>query len=219
MLAFTIMALVSLEAREHPRARARIKVAYHFGGTTGVGRSGDISEGGIFVQCDHPARVGTRVYLRLLLPGCEPPDALKIIGTVTRSLEPIHSASREGEQVPGMGVHFEVAYSRTRSSLHDFVHNLLAHAEADAPPEVELLEESMAMAPATYVARFPTPAGYRRAKTLSGAEVEQAFAFQADVAAPAKPSQTSALATVVKALLAITVVALLIWAAIRLLPH
>ena len=174
------MARVSVESREHPRARARITVAYHHGATTGIGQSGDISEGGLFLECDHPAQVGARVYLRLHLPGTTRGEPLKVIGTVTRSVDRPQVAGARGKRSPGMGIRFEVAYSRTRDMLNDFVSNLLLHAGTDAPPEVELLAEELETTPQTWVARFPIPPGSPRAKTLSAAEVERVFAFQVD---------------------------------------
>jgi Tfp pilus assembly protein PilZ len=174
------MPLVSVESREHPRARARIQVAYHHGATTGIGLSGDISEGGLFLECDRPAQVGARVYLRLHLPGTTRREPLKVIGTVTRSVDRPGVAGARGSRAPGMGIRFEVAYSRTREVLNDFVSNLLEHEGTDAPPEVELLAEEMETTPQTWVARFPTPPGSPRAKTLSAAEVERVFAFHVD---------------------------------------
>jgi hypothetical protein len=115
----------SVDARVHPRARAHIRVEYHFGNTAGVGSTNDISEGGLFMRCDHSAEPGTRVYLRLYLPGSMDGEALKIIGMVKRR--------RSGAE-PGMGIHFEIAYSKTREQLGDFMRGVLVHA-SQPPPE------------------------------------------------------------------------------------
>jgi len=106
------------EARAHPRAPARVRVEYQFGSTIGVGHTNDISEGGLFLHCDDIATPGTRIYMELYLPGRQHPDALKIIGMVKRV-----------EEGTGMGIHFEVAYARTRQLLHDFMHDLLDDEE------------------------------------------------------------------------------------------
>ena len=117
------------EARAHPRARARIKVEYHFGSTTGVGHTMDISEGGIFLIGQRVARPGTRIYLRLYLPGSQA-DPLKLIGLVTRAVTP-----REDEDLEiGMGIHFEIAYARTRTALFGFIGALRSHEKGDSPP-------------------------------------------------------------------------------------
>ncbi len=102
------------EARAHPRAPARVRVEYHFGSTIGVGYTNDISEGGLFLHCDDFATPGTRIYMELYLPGRLHPEALKIIGMVKRV-----------QNEAGMGIHFEVAYARTRQLLQDFMHDLL----------------------------------------------------------------------------------------------
>lgn len=106
------------EARAHRRARARVRVEYHFGGTIGVGFTNDISEGGLFLHCEEIAPPGTRVYMELYLPGRRHPEALKIIGMVKRASDRA-----------GMGIRFEVAYARTRQLLHDFMHDLLDDEE------------------------------------------------------------------------------------------
>jgi Tfp pilus assembly protein PilZ len=214
VLACARMPLVSVESREHPRARARIKVAYHFGGSTGVGRSGDISEGGLFLECERPAQVGARVYLRLYLPGTAGQEPLKVIGTVTRSVNRPQVAGARGARPTGMGIRFEVAYSRTRDVLADFVGNLLEHAGADAPPEVELLEEDVEASLSTWVARFPQPPGTPRAQTLSAAEVERVFAFQVDSEAD-EPGQEGA--TLLRVVVLLAVLGAVLWAVLKYL--
>lgn len=84
----------------------------------GVGHTNDISEGGLFLHCDDVAEPGTRIYMELYLPGRRNPEALKIIGMVKRT-----------RQDTGMGIHFEVAYARTRQLLQDFMQDLLDHEE------------------------------------------------------------------------------------------
>ena len=154
------------EARAHPRARAHIKVEYHFGGTTGVGHSHDISEGGIFLFCDRVARPGTRVYLRLHLPGSRAGDPLKIIGLVKRAVDPFRVGSDQGTP-SGMGVEFEVAYARTREQLADFVETLLSAGQQDPPPAIQEIGGA-------YGARL----GGSEA-LLDHAGVERAFSFAA----------------------------------------
>jgi hypothetical protein len=173
------------EAREHRRARARIKVEYHFGTTTAAGQSNDISEGGLFLECDRVAPQGMRVYLRVHLPGSAAGDPLKIIGIVTRTVDADHAESAGSP--PGMGLHFEVAYARTREHLAEFMETLLLHSssplnESDAvePKDIRLVPGSTSENK-TYLARFPelASATYKRMDTLRPPEVDRVFAFDA----------------------------------------
>jgi uncharacterized protein (TIGR02266 family) len=120
-------AMPGTEARQHPRARTRVKVEYHFGASTGVGYTNDVSEGGMFLACRETAARGTRVYLRMHLPSAAAGEPLKIIGLVTR----VVAATDTGPA--GMGIHFEVAYARTREALADFLEALLALDANGAP--------------------------------------------------------------------------------------
>jgi hypothetical protein len=164
-------ALPGPDAREHPRAKARIKVEYHFGSTTGAGHTADISEGGMFLACADTAQQGARVYLRIYLPGSQAGDPLKIIGVVTRADRPVVSGATPAKRRQGMGIHFEVAYSRTRESLSDFMRTLLIHP--DALGEIERL----AGPETAYGVRLsPGPA---REEMLSTEELASAFAFDA----------------------------------------
>lgn len=167
--------MAQAEAREHRRARARVRVEYHFGTSTALGHSGDISEGGMFLECDRVAPQGTRVYLRVHLPGSRAGDPLKIIGTVTRTVDAEH-AETAGSPA-GMGLHFEVAYARTREQLAEFMDSLLQH-NSEEPRDIRLLKGSTEENK-TYLARFPAlpDASYQRLDTLRPPEVERVFAF------------------------------------------
>jgi hypothetical protein len=165
----------SAESRQHPRARARIKVEYHFGSTTGVGHTNDISEGGIFLTCSPIAPVGTRIYLRLHLPGSQAGEPLKIIGMVTRSVE------KGPQRESGMGVHFEVAYSRTRESLGGFVDDLLTVSSSQ--PVARPSRDIVAVQGSTdkdpeYAVRFPSVTEQPTPPQFNAEQVQQAFAFK-----------------------------------------
>jgi len=164
------------ESRAHPRAKAHIKVEYHFGTTTGIGHSDDISEGGLLLSCDHPAEPGTRVYLRLHLPGSQSADPLKLIGVVTRSMP--RTGMEDADAGPAMAVAFQVAYSRTREQLHGFMEMLFEGEGA----LVDRLDDGEA--PAAFVARFPELDGHERAQTLPPRELDAAFSFDTGPAEP-----------------------------------
>ena len=156
---------------------ARVKVEYHFGSTTGVGHSNNISEGGIFLVCDRVAGAGTRVYLRLHLPGSLQGDPLKIIGIVIRSTKPVSQGGLGGDQESGMGIHFEVAYARTREALSDFIETILI--EGAAPPSSIHPVSGATEEDPEYAMRFPSVRG-PAPESMSADEVQQAFAFASD---------------------------------------
>jgi hypothetical protein len=188
------------DAREHPRASARIKVEYNFGSTTGVGHTLDISEGGLFLSCHRIAQPGTRVYLRLYLPGSALGDPLKVIGVVVRAREPFASSGKNPAD-EGMGIHFEVAYARTREALNDFVQNLLLHPDLGGQ-NIEMVPGSSHEHPA-FAVQLATDEP--RGKTLSAYELNAAFSFEPkDEAAGGRLNKIGALA--VKVLLFLAVV-------------
>lgn len=192
-------ALPGPDAREHPRAKARIKVEYHFGSTTGAGHTTDISEGGMFLACSDTAQQGARVYLRIYLPGSQAGDPLKIIGVVTRADRPVATTAAAEARQHGMGIHFEVAYSRTRESLSDFMRTLLIHP--DALGEIERLDGPE---PAYGVRLSPGPA---RGEMLSSEELASAFAFDARHRSMAPESDPASNLTI-RLLIALVVLAL-----------
>ncbi len=161
------------DAREHPRASARIKVEYNFGSTTGVGHTTDISEGGLFLCCRRIAQAGTRVYLRLHLPGSMTGEPLKVIGAVVRSRRPFSAAGGDPSQ-EGMGIQFEVAYAKTREALNDFVNNLLLHPDLGGQ-NIKMVPGATHDQPAFSVQLADDEP---RGKTLSAHELNAAFAFE-----------------------------------------
>ncbi len=171
--------MAEAEGRQHPRAQARIKVEYHFGSSTGVGYTNDISEGGIYLASSPIAPIGTRIYLRMHLPGSHAGEPLKIIGLGTRAID-----SAEGKIKPGMGIHFEVAYARTRESLGDFIDSLLAIGQ---DPRA-VLGRDMVKADASgdgdtrFSLSFPASDDQPASKPLDAGELKQAFAFKAPAA-------------------------------------
>lgn len=116
---------MSAEARQHPRARAKILVEFHHGSTTGLGQTNDVSEGGMFLETDTLAPVGTRVYLRLRIPGEDGETTSSMIGVVRR----VEPEGRDGGP-RGMGIRFEVAYAKARLSLGGFVGEALTDPDA-----------------------------------------------------------------------------------------
>ncbi len=198
------------DAREHPRASARIKAEYNFGSTTGVGHTTNISEGGIFLCCRRIAQPGTRVYLRLYLPGSMVGDPLKVIGVVVRSRQPFTVAGSNPSE-EGMGIRFEVAYARTREALNDFVQNLLLHPDLGGH-NIEMVPGSSHEHPA-FAVQLATDEP--RGKTLSAHELNAAFSFEPrDDASEIRWGKLGALA--VKLLLVVAVVGTAAYLAARM---
>jgi type IV pilus assembly protein PilZ len=111
------------ERREHQRFETAIAVDYASGETFLFAYLQNISEMGIFIRTDHPARVGTRLRLRFQVEEGEP---LTLDGEVTW-LNPLRES---GDNLnPGMGVRFieltpdkreeVVGLVRTVAYLHD----------------------------------------------------------------------------------------------------
>jgi type IV pilus assembly protein PilZ len=88
------------ERREHQRFDTSIAVDYASGETFLFAYLQNISEMGIFIRTDHPARVGTRLRLRFQVEHGEP---LTLDGEVTW-INPLRAS---GDNLnPGMGVRF-----------------------------------------------------------------------------------------------------------------
>lgn len=169
------------DVREHPRAPARIKVEYNFGSTTGVGYTSDISEGGLFVCCHRMAQPGVRIYLRLHLPGSMSGEPLKIIGSVKRARGSSAAWPGCADDSEGMGIHFEVAYSRTREALSDFIQNLLLQG-VPGPDRIRAVPGSSSDQPLYGVQLAP---GEAPPQAMSATELDAAFAFVTHSGLPA----------------------------------
>jgi type IV pilus assembly protein PilZ len=88
------------ERREHVRFETAISVDYASGETFLFAYLQNISEMGIFIRTDHPARVGSRLRLRFNVDEGEP---LTLDGEVTW----INPLRETGDNLnPGMGVRF-----------------------------------------------------------------------------------------------------------------
>ena len=120
------------DRREHQRFDTSIAVDYASGETFLFAYLQNISEMGIFIRTDHPARVGTKLRLRFQVEDGEP---LTLEGEVTW----INPLRESGDNLnPGMGVRFieltpdkreeVVGLVRTVAYLHDDERNEDAQA-------------------------------------------------------------------------------------------
>lgn len=77
--------------------------------------SRDVSEGGIFLECDIPAKIGSFLFLSFELPG--KPEPIKVTGQVVRS-------QSIGDDFDGIGVRFMGLPPATAQLLQNFLQNL-----------------------------------------------------------------------------------------------
>ena len=161
------MAPTPAQARAHPRAQKRVRVEYHYGSVMGVGWTNDISEGGISLYAEHTAPAGSRIYLRIYLSDDPATQPLKVIGMVKRT-----QRGGDDNQPVGMGIHFEVAYSRTREQLSSFMHNMLVCGQL-GPDDANAHQRRSAIAAEASELASEEPDTLGPRQTLASVEEEQ----------------------------------------------
>jgi type IV pilus assembly protein PilZ len=80
----------------------------------------DINEGGLFIETDAPAGLGTEVLLKFQLPGSE--DPIKLTGRV------VWTSNDRPSAVPGMGIEFGDLDERARGQINRVVRQLRSGA-------------------------------------------------------------------------------------------
>ncbi|MCS6797758.1 MAG: TIGR02266 family protein [Myxococcota bacterium] len=103
------------ERRSHPRFEAHLEVDYAHGDTFLFAYVENISEMGIFVRTDDPARVGTRLTLRFSPRDAEP---LLLQGEVVW-INPVRPGGDNPN--PGMGIRFVELSADQRERLVELV--------------------------------------------------------------------------------------------------
>jgi type IV pilus assembly protein PilZ len=76
----------------------------------------NINEGGIFVETERPADLGSSITLQFRMPGNDEP--IQALGRVARVSDGSH------EDPPGMGIEFEHLDADARSRIDDLVRSL-----------------------------------------------------------------------------------------------
>ncbi len=76
----------------------------------------NINEGGMFVETDAPADLGSPVELEFRIPGSEEP--IQVLGRVVRA-----TVGDQGDP-PGMGIEFENLDAQSRELINELVRNL-----------------------------------------------------------------------------------------------
>jgi hypothetical protein len=102
------------ERRQRARTRQELNVSYRMVGESSVDLTRDISEGGLFLDCERPLPLGTR--LELFLPDPDDPDAtIRVEAVVVRV---VWGGRRGGRPVaPGMAVEFAATDDDARALI------------------------------------------------------------------------------------------------------
>jgi uncharacterized protein (TIGR02266 family) len=119
-----------LDLREMRRLPIRLAVRFRSAVRQGAGHTRDLNEAGLFIVDPSPLPEDTRVELELDFPGADEPLALE--GVVS------HTVVLEDEDVPGMGVRFEID-DRARAKLAAVVDELERRFMAGDLPDDALL--------------------------------------------------------------------------------
>ena len=106
----------SVERRRSERADVLVRVDYQTVDEIFSDFARNINEGGMFVETDQPAAVGTQVSLQFRIPGSDQP--VVSTGTVVRVSDDTSAGS------PGMGIEFDQLDERSRRLINDLVRSL-----------------------------------------------------------------------------------------------
>jgi len=112
--------------RQHLRARMSLRVIVSDGERESEMRSATMSEGGMYLCTDNPAEIGSRLGIKLFLPGFRSPISL--------SSEVIYSMKKDGPDIAaGMGVKFIGADENTITLLRHYVESFLSDFLPESP--------------------------------------------------------------------------------------
>lgn len=112
--------------RRHLRARMSLKVMVDDGSGEREMRSATMSEGGIYLCTDHPAKEGSKLGIKLLLPGLKSQISLR--GEV------VYCVKDDNEDISaGMGVKFVGADENLIALLRNYVESYLADFLPEPP--------------------------------------------------------------------------------------
>lgn len=114
--------------RQHLRAKMSLKVLVDDGSGEREMRSATMSEGGMYLCTDHPAEQGSKLDMKLLLPGLKSPISLR--GEVVYSLK-----NDSPEIAAGMGVKFIGMDDGLITILRNYVESYLADFLPELPEE------------------------------------------------------------------------------------
>ncbi len=107
-----------IEQRRSARAPLVVRVDYSTVEALFSEFTANINEGGLFIETERPAPVGTVVSLQFRLPGSEEP--IKVDGRV------VWTSPERPNDVPGMGIEFEGLDREARARINALVRGLRA---------------------------------------------------------------------------------------------
>jgi uncharacterized protein (TIGR02266 family) len=109
-------AATEAERRRSSRAELIVRVDYSTVDELFQEFTGDINEGGLFIETETPRDPGTEVLLRFSLPGSD--QIIETIGTVVRI------SNGAGETPRGMGIEFEDLRDDARAHINELIRGL-----------------------------------------------------------------------------------------------
>ena len=109
-------AAMEAERRRSHRAELIVRVDYSTVDELFQEFTGDINEGGLFIETETPRDPGTEVLLRFSLPGSD--QTIETIGTVVRI------SNGAGETPRGMGIEFEDLRDDARAHIDELIRGL-----------------------------------------------------------------------------------------------
>ncbi len=104
------------EKRQSPRVTYKAEVSYGSEDNFYLGFTGNISEGGLFISTNNPMEVGSKIKVKLTLPGIDQPVELDAEVRWVRDID----VSDEGLP-PGMGVRFLNIPEDIKKAIQDFI--------------------------------------------------------------------------------------------------
>jgi type IV pilus assembly protein PilZ len=109
-------AAARIEKRRSTRAPLVVRVDYSTVEALFSEFTTNINEGGLFIETERPAPIGTVVSLQFRLPGSEEP--IKVDGRV------VWTSAERPNDVPGMGIEFEGLDHDARARINALVRGL-----------------------------------------------------------------------------------------------
>jgi len=101
--------------RASERLPTMLRVEYSTGGDIFSGFSTDISEGGLFLQANQRLTPGTRLHIKIQLPGNL--TAIRALGQVIW----VHNGAGNHPRLPGAGISFQFIPEEHRKVLNQFL--------------------------------------------------------------------------------------------------
>lgn len=110
------------ESRHHPRHPLNLRVRYPRRNAFFYEFTRNVSQGGMFIDTEHPLEIGRRLRFELDVPGELEP--LRLLGEVKWRVG-LEDAAEGVDVTPGMGIEFVFDDADERAALHERVRSML----------------------------------------------------------------------------------------------